>query len=275
MKNFLILILVAGGLGAGGYYAYTQYVGPKYLEYQRMLAGQPEMERAKADLRRLKDAETRETAWMPAVLQNLQKEFEKEIASGAAEVVTSGNRIIVNIPEQLLYQPGSKTFAKDSPAMLARIAALLKAKDLEGKEVLVGNTTPSVAASGKGRKRTPAKDGRVLAGERSLELAKYLEKNGVNAASLAAVAYAPKMAGSGQKISEKKTVLVIGVMPAQAQQPKPAAAAPAPAPAAPQKPAAAPAAGTVRQPVSAPPPQSMQPQQIQPKPVPPAQPRGN
>ncbi|HWR72977.1 MAG TPA: hypothetical protein VN604_07390 [Nitrospirota bacterium] len=293
MKNFLILILLIGGLGAGGYYAYTQYVGPKYIEYRRMLAGQPEIEQAKADLRRLKEKESRETAWIPTALQNLQTGLEKEIASGAVEVATSGSRIVVNITEQTLYQPGSKTFAKDSPNTLMKIASLLKTKDFESREILVGNTTSSVAAAGKGRRRTPAKDGRVLAGERSLELVKYFEKNGVNAASLAAVAYAPKMADNGFKIKEKKTVIVIGAMPAPAQaaavpkpaaaapaqQPKPAGAAPAPAQAAPatipqQKPVAAPNTGAAQQAVPAQP-QPAQPQQIQPKPIPvqPAQPK--
>ncbi len=298
MKNFLILILL-GGLGAGGYYAYTQYVGPKYIEYQRMLAGQPEIEQAKADLRRLKDKESRETAWIPTALQNLQTGLDKEIASGTVEVATSGSRIVVNITEQALYQQGSKTFAKDSPNTLMKIASLLKTKDFESREILVGNTTPSVAAAGKGRRRMPAKDGRVLAGERSLELVKYFEKNGVNVASLAAVAYAPKMADKGFKIKEKKTMIVIGTMPAPAQgavaqkpaaapaqQPKPATVAPAPAPATPnaapttapqQKPVAAPNSGAVQQ--TAPPAQTQpaQPQQLQPKPVPaqPAQPKGN
>jgi hypothetical protein len=140
---------------------------------------------------------------------------------------------VVNITEQTLYQPGSKTFAKDSPNTLMKIVSLLKTKDFESREILVGNTTSSVAAAGKGRRRTPAKDGRVLAGERSLELVKYFEKNGVNAVSLAAVAYAPKMAEKGSRSREEdRDRHQRCLLPSGAVAPTPAAAPVAPKPAA-------------------------------------------
>lgn len=286
--TLLLVVLLLAAVGGGAYF-YIYIHTPMMTENQRLSQGMPELAKAKAELKKYKEREAVESAWVPMTVETIRSGLTSEIAAGKVEVATGGSRIVVNITEQTLYQAGSKTFAKDSPNTLMKIASLLKAKDLEGREILVGNTTSSVAAAGKGRRRTPAKDGRVLAGERSLELVKYFEKNGVNAASLAAVAYAPKMADKGFKIKEKKTVIVIGAMPvpvqeaaapapaaaAPAQQPKPAAVAPAPAQAAPKAAPATIPQQTVPvqpQPVA---PQPVQPQQIQPKPVPvqPAQPK--
>lgn len=285
----LILLLACAG---GGAYFYMYIHTPMMIEYQKMIQGMPELAKARAELKKYKEREAAESAWIPSSAETFRSALANEITAGKAEVETSGNRIIVNIAEDTLYQPGSKVFSKGSPIMLTKIASLLKTKDLEGREIIIGNTTPSVAASGKGRKRRPARNGRALAGERSQELVKYLEKNGVNAVSLTAAAYAPKMADKGFKIKERKTILIISSMPAPGQQAtvqKPAAAVlpqqakqpgtvatPSPgqsAPAAiPQQAVPAPA-GTA--PHGAPSmPQPAAPQQIQTRPVP-AQSKGN
>ncbi|MGE5855654.1 MAG: hypothetical protein ACM34C_03740, partial [Syntrophaceae bacterium] len=209
--TLLLVVLLLAAVGGGAYF-YIYIHTPLMIENQKMSQGMPELAKAKAELKKYKEREAVESAWVPMTAETIRSGLTSEIAAGKVEVESSGSRIVVNITEQTLYQPGSKTFAKDSPNTLTKIASLLKAKDLEGREILVGNTTSSVAAAGKGRRRTPAKDGRALAGERSLELVKYFEKNGVNAASLAAVAYAPKMADKGFKIKEKKIMIVIGTM---------------------------------------------------------------
>jgi hypothetical protein len=251
----ILAVLLVVALGAGAYF-YMNIYTPMNADLQRMKAGMPELDRARAELKKYKAQEMKETGWIPAAVETLQSGLKQEIDEGKAEVAVSGSRIIVNISEQALYTPGSKTFAKDTTT-LSKLPSLLKAKGLEDKEVLIGNATPSVPARGKGRKKVPAKDGRALAAERSVELVKYLEnKGGMNAGSMVAASYPPKPVDRGFKIKENKTMIVIGFPPAAGQEtaaPKPAASIPAPA--------AQPAA----------------PQPVQPKPIPvqPAQPKTN
>ncbi len=227
-------LIVALGAGAAFYFMVHM---PMKAEYTRMRLGMPEMDKAKAELKKCKDRESKESGWIAQVAGALQTGLKDEIAAGKAEVAVSGARLVVNISEQSLYLPESKTFAKDITT-LGKLAPLLKGSGMEDKEIVVGNTTPSVPAQGKGRKKSPAKDGRVLAGERSLELVKYLEKNGVNAAALVSSAYAPVPVDKGFKIKDRKAMIVISLALAPDQVPaapaKPAAAAPA----AQQKPAA-------------------------------------
>lgn len=275
LATYILIALLIAVLGFGAYFFLFVHT-PMKTEFEKISAGMPELARAKAELKKFRDTESREAGWVPSAAETLRSALKEEIAAGKAEVVAAGNRIVVNIAEQALYTPNSKTFSKDTTT-LAKLPSLLKSKGMEDKEILIGNMTPSVPAQGKGRKRVPAKEGRTLAGERSLELVKYLEKNGVTAESLAAVAYPPKAADRGFKIKDRKTVIVVGNPPTASQEavvPKPAAAAPVPAPAPQPKPSAPAQQPVAPQPAQPQPSQPAAPQQA-PKPIPiqPAQPK--
>jgi len=191
----------------GGAYLYQYEYKPMAVEYAKLQAGQPEFEKARKELAKYAGREKQETGWIDAARQALKKGLESEITAGKAEVVTAGNRIIVNMSEGVLYTPLSVTFGRDSKPALDNIAALLK--ELKDKEIFVGNMTRSAPAQGKGRKKVPARDARTLASGRSLELVKYLVKYGVPAETLVAASYAEKVPERGFKIKEQKTVIVI------------------------------------------------------------------
>jgi len=235
--TYILIGVLVIALGAGAAFFFLVHM-PMKADYTKIKLGMPEMDKAKMELKRYKDKESKESGWVPQAAGALQAGLKDEIAAGKAEVAVSGSRVVVNISEQALYLPGSKTFAKDITT-LGKLAPLLKANGMEDKEIGVGNTTPSIPAQGKGRKKSPAKDGRVLAGERSLELVKYLEKNGVGTSALVSSAYAPTPADKGFKIKDKKTVIVVSAQLAVSQET--AAPAAQAKPATPAKPAAAPA----------------------------------
>lgn len=204
--TFMLIILLVAILGGGAYFYLYEYK-PVAAEYEKMKQGQPEFERTWKELNQLKAKEKQESGWTGPVADALKKGLANEIAAGKAEVVTVGSRIIVNITEGVLYTPQSVTFARESKPSLDNLAALLK--ELKDREIFVGNMTKAAPAQGKGRKRVPARDGRTLASGRSLELVKYLEKNGVPAEGLVAASYPAKVPERGFKIKDQKTVIAI------------------------------------------------------------------
>jgi outer membrane protein OmpA-like peptidoglycan-associated protein len=206
--TYVVIALLIIAL-AGGAYFYLYEYKPLAGEFAKLQAGQPEFEKARKELAKYASREKQDTGWIENAKQALKKGLSSEIASGRAEVASVGNRLIVNISEGVLYTPLSVTFAKDSKPSLDNLAALLK--EFKDKEIVVGNMTTSAPAQGKGRKKVPARDARTLASGRSLELVKYLEKNGVQSEVLVAASYPAKVPERGFKIKEQKTIIVITV----------------------------------------------------------------
>jgi len=136
-------------------------------------------------------------------------DYTAETTAGAAEVLSAGNKVIVNIAEHALYLPGSYTFTKESPQLRQNLATLLRKSELKGKDVYIGNTTEVVPAPSRGRKKAPPKDARTLAAERSAVLIRDFEKNGVDQDALIITAYSSKQAGIGFKLKSRKTVIII------------------------------------------------------------------
>ncbi len=242
--TYLLGALLAAALGAAALFYFTTFQ-PMLTDYTRMKAGMTELDKAKAELKRYKEKEARETGWVPSAVDALNSGLADEIKAGKAEVAAVGGGVVVNISEQLLYTPASVTFAKESPQLRLKLAALFGGKEIKGKALFIGNTTDAVPVQGKGKKKIPPKDARTLAADRSLALAKFLEQNKVDQETLIAAAYAAKVPDAGFKIKDHKTIILIENQPApsaakqEAAQPK---SAPAPKPAVPQAAPAAPQA---------------------------------
>jgi outer membrane protein OmpA-like peptidoglycan-associated protein len=231
--TYILGALLAAVLGAAAFYYFTT-AQPMTVENQKLKTGMQELDKAKTDLKKCKEAEQKATAWVAPVVETARREFAVELNAGKAEVQAVDTRVIVNISEQLLYLPDSITFSKDSVPMLQKIGNLLRNPTLKDREILVGNMTLSVVARGKGKKKVPAKDARILASERSTALVKYLvEKGGISQESLIAAAYPAELPDRGFAINGRKTVIIIqapaaidmaGRKPAAVQQLKPASA---------------------------------------------------
>jgi hypothetical protein len=235
--TYVLIALFIAALGAGAFFYLTMYT-PMAEDYARMKAGMPELDKAKAELKKLKEKDAqhaKDTAWIAPAIDLLNNGLADEIKRGKAEVVAVGNAIAINIAEDTLYTPESKTFAKDTQTRL-KLTGLLKHDALKGRDLFVGNVTESVAAHGKGRKRVPAKDALLLTSERSYELARFLLKEGIPQESIAALAYSAKMSDRGFRIKNRKTMIIVGVYPAQAAPSAGQAAQPAPVPVQPAQP---------------------------------------
>ncbi len=242
--TYLLGALLAAALGAAALFYFTTFK-PLSSDYVRMKAGMSDLDKAKAELKKCKDKEdqhAKETAWIAPAVAALSADLADEIKAGKAEVVAAGTMVVINIAEDALYTPESKTFAKDTQTRM-KLVGMLKRDELKGKDLYVGNVTESVAPRGKGRKKVPGKDALSLASERSYELVKFLVGKDVPAESIAAVAYTAKVSDRGYKIRNKKTMIIAATCPAAAAP----AAAPAPAAQTKAAPAAKPAAGAAPQ----------------------------
>jgi hypothetical protein len=211
--TYVAIALLVVVLGAAAFFYITTYK-PMYTDYVRMKAGMPELDKAKADLKKYKEKESKETAWLNPAVEVFSTGLGDDIKAGTVEVFSAGNKVIVNIAEDALYMPGSYTFSKESPPLRLKLITLLRKSELKGKEITIGNTTQAVPAQGKGRKKTPAKDARTLAAERSAALIKDFEKNEVDKDALIAAAFSAKQPEIGAKIKANKTVIIMETPPA-------------------------------------------------------------
>jgi hypothetical protein len=223
LSALLIIALTAGAL------FYLKAYKPMAADNARMTTRMPELDKAKIELKQIKDNESKETAWINPAIGALSAGLDNEIKSGKAEVLAAGNKVIVNISEQALFLPGSYTFSNESPQLRSNLVALLKSETLKGKDIYIGNTTHAVPAKGRGKKKIPAKDARTLAAERSTALIKDFEKNGVSQDALIAAAYSPKQPVTGFLIKDRKTVIIIESPPTVPLGATKAAASQAPA----------------------------------------------
>jgi hypothetical protein len=205
-----LLVILLGGAAV----FYLKAYQPMVAEYEVMKSGMTALDKAKVELKKYREKESRETAWMNPAIDALSTGLGDEIKAGRIEVLSAGSKVIVNIAEDSLYLPASYTFSKDSQQLLLKLESLLRGSELKGKKIEIGNTTDPVPARGKGRKKIPPKDGRTLAADRSAALVKNLEKKGLDPNALVAAAYSPKQPEIGFKLKARKTVLVIENPPA-------------------------------------------------------------
>jgi flagellar motor protein MotB len=230
--TYILVVLLVATLGAAAFF-YVNTFKPMAAEYPKMKAGMQELDKAKAELKRYKDKESRETAWLRPAAAALGAGLADEIRDGKAEVVIADRSVVVNIAEDTIFMPGSHTFTRESEKFLAKLESLLRSSELKGRQIAIGNTTEAVPPRGKGRKKVPGKDARTLAAERSAELVRYLEKKGMDQNMLVAAAYSSNQAEAGSTLKAHKTIIII-TSPAAVQAGPPAAAPaaipPAPAP---------------------------------------------
>jgi hypothetical protein len=210
--TYVLITLLLVTLGTAAVFYFNTFK-PMAADYARMKDGLPLLEKAKTELKRYRDRESKETAWINPVEDILSSGLSDEIKAGKAEVLTAGNRVIVNIAEDALYLPNSHTFGKDSTRLRQTLGSLLQKSELKGKEIYIGNTTEDVPAQRKGRKKIPAKDARTLAAERSAVLVKDFEKYGVSQDALIGAAYSSKQPEIGYHLKSRKTVIIIDNQP--------------------------------------------------------------
>jgi hypothetical protein len=226
IATYIILALFIMTLGAASVFYLYKYK-PLEADYKRVMAGLPELEKARVEVKKYREKENQDTAWINPAIDALSKGLSDEIKAGKAEVLAVGKKVVVNIAEQALYMPDSYTFSQDSQQLRTKLIGLLHSKELQGKTIQIGNTTEAVPAQTRGRKKIPGKDARTLAADRSAALITYFEKNNVAPDALIAAAYTSKQPDIGFSLKKHKTVIIIDsplAAPEVAAKKEPAAA---------------------------------------------------
>ena len=85
VTSVLIAILVVT-LGVGSVF-YLKTYKPLAEDYARMKTGLPAYEKANAELKKLREKESKETSWLKPGVDALGTGLSKEIESGTAEVL--------------------------------------------------------------------------------------------------------------------------------------------------------------------------------------------
>src|SRR5512134_2984846 len=133
----VLAVLFVAALGAAGFF-YVNTFKPMAAEHPKMKAGMQELDKAKAELKKYKDKESRETAWLKPAADTLGAGLAEEIKAGKAEVVIADHGVVVNIAEDALFMPGSHTFTRESEKLLAKLESLLRSGELKGRQIAVG-----------------------------------------------------------------------------------------------------------------------------------------
>ena len=149
--------LLAVTLGASAFF-YLNTFKPMAAEYEKMKAGMHELDKAKAELKRYKDKESRETAWLRPAADALSAGLgdRNQVRQGGG-IDRGPQRCREHRRGCALYAGVLHFYSKESEKLLLKLEALLRADELKGREIIIGNTTEAVPAQGKGRKKIPRK----------------------------------------------------------------------------------------------------------------------
>ena len=82
--TYILVVLLVAALGAAAFF-YVNMFKPMAAEYPKMQAGMQELDKTKAELKRFKDKESRETSWLRPAAVALSAGLADEIKAGKAE----------------------------------------------------------------------------------------------------------------------------------------------------------------------------------------------
>jgi chemotaxis protein MotB len=207
--SWLLLALLAGGVAAFIWYAYLPLRAERSTLEQRVLTGdkradglERKLSGAQAALGELETAQKRlsgeltqtqaEKETLEAELQRLQGELtaklEPEIQAGNVKVVRRGNDLVVDLADQILFEPGKPEVHDDGKNVLGQVApTLARLKDFTIQ--VAGHTDSTRVTNPKTQKRFETNW--ELSTARATNVVRFLQEDGkVAGEHLAAVGYA-------------------------------------------------------------------------------------
>lgn len=117
-----------------------------------------------------------------ATFRNMLERFRSMIEAGQLRVRIQRGRMVVELPEGVLFDSGKDRLKKEGQSTLAEVAKVLSG--IEGRQFQICGHTDNVPISGR------FKSNWELAASRAVHVAKFLVDQGMDAARLSAAGYA-------------------------------------------------------------------------------------
>lgn len=144
-----------------------------------------ENESLKESIVSLKKAKEEEVKTVSKTYESLMQEMKGEIAQGQITITELKGKLTLDVVDKILFASGEAEVKPEGLAVLKRVVEILK--DVQDKAIRIEGHTDNVKIGGALAKKYPSNW--ELSAARALNVARYLQKQGIDPALLAAVAY--------------------------------------------------------------------------------------
>lgn len=141
-----------------------------------------DLEREAEGLRKAREEEVRKTS---STYEDLMEKMKKEISEGQVTISELKGKLSVNMVDSILFDSGKAEVKEGGLAVLDKVISILK--DVKDKSIRVEGHTDSVQIRGDLAKRYPTNW--ELSAARAINVTRFLQKQGIDPAQLAAVGY--------------------------------------------------------------------------------------
>ena len=139
----------------------------------------------KESIASLKKAKEEEVKTVSKTYENLMQEMKGEIAQGQVTITELKGKLTLDVVDKILFASGEAEVKPEGLAVLRRVIEILK--DVKDKAIRIEGHTDNVKIGGVLARRYATNW--ELSAARALNVTRYLEKQGLDPALLAAVAY--------------------------------------------------------------------------------------
>jgi chemotaxis protein MotB len=139
----------------------------------------------KEGIANLKKAKEEEVKTVSKTYENLMQEMKGEIAQGQVAITELKGKLTLDVVDKILFASGEAEVKPEGLAVLQRVIEILK--DVKDKAIRIEGHTDNVKIGGALARKYPTNW--ELSASRALNVTRYLEKQGIDPALLAAVAY--------------------------------------------------------------------------------------
>lgn len=133
----------------------------------------------------LKKAKEEEVKSVSKTYETLMQEMKGEIAQGQVTITELKGKLTLDVVDRILFASGEAEVKPEGLAVLQRVIEIVK--DIKDKAIRIEGHTDNVKIGGALARKYPTNW--ELSAARALNVTRYLEKQGIDPALLAAVAY--------------------------------------------------------------------------------------
>ncbi len=152
---------------------------------QDLSAARASNEKLQADVAAQTKAEQEKVQKVSATYEGLLDKMKGEIAKGEVTISELKGKLTLNMVDSILFDSGKSEVKAGGAAVLEKVVSILR--DVRDKAIRIEGHTDNVQIGGALARQYPTNW--ELSAARAINVARYLEKQGVDRSSLAAVAY--------------------------------------------------------------------------------------